>query len=77
MANLGRPPRDLDMIQRFSENFERIRKSKYITQKMIANELKINQQAVSKWSRGDAMPTSDNLTKLAEYLSVSREELLK
>lgn len=77
MATLGRPPRDLDMIQRFSENFERIRKSKYITQKMIANELGINQQAVSKWSRGDAMPTGDNLTKLAEYLCVSREELLK
>ena len=77
MAHLGRPPRDLDMIQRFSENFERIRKSKYITQKMIADALEINQQAVSKWSQANTMPTGDNLTKLAEFLGVSREELLK
>ena len=77
MTNMGRPPKDLEMIKRFSRNLERIRKEKHITQKMIADALGINPQAVSKWSQGDSMPTGENLTKVAEYFSVSRDELLK
>ena len=77
MANLGRPPKNLEMIERFSKNFEQIRKSKHITQKMIADAMDINQQAVSNWSRSISMPTGNNLTQLAEFLGVSREELLK
>ena len=77
MAKMGRPPKDLEMMKRFSKNFERIRKSKYITQKMISDALEINQQTVSKWSRSLSMPTGNNLTKVADYLGVSREELLK
>ena len=77
MATMGRPPKDLDMIERFSKNFEQIRKSKHITQKMVATALKINQQAVSKWSRCISMPTGDNLTQVADFLGVSRDELLK
>ena len=77
MANLGTPPKNLEMVERFSDNFEQIRKSKHITQKMIVNAMDINQQAASNWSRGISMPTGDNLTQLAEFLGVSREKLLK
>ena len=77
MAKMGRPNKDLDMMKRFCVNFERIRKSKYITQAMIADALEINQQTVSKWSRSLSMPTGNNLTKVAEFLAVSRDELLK
>ena len=77
MANLGRPPKNLEMVERFSDNFEQIRKSKHITQKMIVDAMDINQQAASNWSRGISMPTGDNLTQLAEFLGVSREKLLK
>ena len=77
MANMGRPPKDLEMIKRFSKNFEQTRKSKHITQKMVSDALEINQQAVSNWSRCISMPTGDNLTQLADFLGVSRDELLK
>lgn len=77
MANLGTPPKNLEMVERFSDNFEQIRKSKHITQKMIVDAMDINQQAASNWSRGISMPTGDNLTQLAEFLGVSREKLLK
>ena len=77
MATMGRPPKDLEMIKRFSKNFNRTLKSKHITHQMIADALGITRQAVSKWSNGRAMPTGENLTQLAEYLKVNREELLK
>lgn len=77
MSNMGRPKKDVEMIDRFSKNLERIRKSRHITQKMIADALEINHKSVSKWSRGLTMPTADNLIKVADFLGVSRDELLK
>lgn len=77
MAKMGRPPKDLEMIKRFSENFERIRKAKHITQKMVADYAKVQPQAVSYWSRGLSMPSGKTLGLAAEFLGVSREELLK
>ncbi|MCL1987738.1 MAG: helix-turn-helix domain-containing protein [Firmicutes bacterium] len=52
------------------------RKSKDITQKEIALLLGIEQSAVSKWERGDAVPRKKHLLKLSEILQVSTDYLL-
>ena len=77
MANMGRPPKDIDLAKRFSRNLARISKSKFLTQKAIAIQMGLKPQAVSNWFRGISMPTEANLIQLIEVLSTTREELMK
>jgi putative transcriptional regulator len=52
-----------------------IRKSKGITQTFIAKKLKISQQQLSEWEKGNAFPRIDRAYKLAELLGVDVNEL--
>ena len=53
-----------------------IRKSKNVKVIDIATICGISRNAVSRWERGDCMPTIDNLVILASVLGVTLEELL-
>ena len=53
-----------------------LRKEKGMTQKEIADMLKITDKAVSKWERDIACPDTQTIPKLAEILGVSVEELM-
>ena len=73
----GRPPKNPEMIARFTKNFKRIRANKFMTLETIATGVGVNFQACSHWNNGRTMPTQKNLQRLADFFEVSRDELLK
>ncbi len=60
----------------FSENLSKLRKEKGIKQEVLANDMKVSRQTVSKWENGTAMPDLKKLTALAEYFGITMDELL-
>lgn len=60
----------------FGENIKRLRKSKGITQEVLAEYLGISFQAVSKWERNEGYPDITLIPLIAEYFKVSTDELL-
>lgn len=51
-------------------------REKGLESKHLAKKLNVTPQAVNKWRRGDAIPSSDILPKLAVELGLSVDELL-
>lgn len=60
----------------FSERLKEQRKQAKLTQKEIAAQIGVSQQAYQKWEKGDKKPTQDKLTKIAELFDVSVDYLL-
>lgn len=60
----------------FGERFARLRKARSLTQEDIAGRVNVTAQAVSKWENDISSPDISILTKLAEILGVSTDELL-
>lgn len=60
----------------FSEQLKSLRSAKNISQEVLAQELFISRQAISKWENGEATPDLDNLVKLAEIFQVSLDQLI-
>lgn len=54
-----------------------LRKAKNLTQKQLADQLQITDKAVSKWERGMGYPDISMLSRLAEVLGVTTNELLQ
>ncbi|WP_203335012.1 helix-turn-helix domain-containing protein [Planococcus beigongshangi] len=54
----------------------RLRKEKGLTQKQLADMLKLSDRTVSKWERGHGCPDVSLLPRLAEVLGVQIENLL-
>lgn len=54
-----------------------LRKEKGLTQKQLAEQLSVTDKAISKWERGMGYPDITLLTKLADCLGVSTNELLR
>lgn len=57
-------------------NLIRLRKEKGLSQEELADKLSVSRQAVSKWERGEALPDTDNLIRLAKLYNVSIDELV-
>ena len=64
-------------------NYEKIgsiiklfRTEKNMTQKNIANQLNITEQAVSKWERGIGLPDISSLSRLADILGINVDVIL-
>lgn len=60
----------------FSENIKRLRKERDLTQEALADFLGISFQAVSKWERGESYPDIELLPTIADFFSISTDELL-
>ncbi len=58
------------------ENIKRIRRERNLTQEEVASHLGISFQSISKWERGDGYPDITMLPALANYFSISVDELL-
>lgn len=60
----------------FVTNFREILDRKRITQKDVADHLHIPFTTISTWANGKSYPRIDRMELLAEYLGVSRIELM-
>jgi transcriptional regulator with XRE-family HTH domain len=63
---------DLAMAQRLVDR----RKAAGLSQEVLAAQLGVSRQAVSKWERSESSPDTDNLIALAALYGVSLDELL-
>ena len=57
-------------------NLIRLRKEAGLSQEELADRLAVSRQAVSKWERGEALPDTDNLIRLARLYNVSIDEIV-
>ena len=62
---------------KFSQNLRQIRKSKKLSQLMLAKKLNIVQGCVGNWEIGIRDPSLKQFMKLCEVLEVEPNELLK
>lgn len=54
----------------FPKNLKQLRLSYNMTQKQLAEELTISQQAYTKWETGKTSPTLTSLEKIAKFFNV-------
>ena len=57
------------------EKLIQLRKDHDLTQEALAEQLAISRQAIIKWERGEAVPSSENLVQLARFYQISVEDL--
>lgn len=60
----------------FKENLKILRKQKGMSQEMLAGQLNIVRQTVSKWEKGLSVPDADMLIHIAELFDTSVSVLL-
>ena len=61
---------------KLEEKLIRLRRDNGLSQLKVAEELGVSRQAVSRWEVGAALPSTENLKRLAELYKVSIDELL-
>lgn len=59
----------------FAENLKRIRKSKGLSQKELAEKLGVSQPSYAQYERGTRNPKIETLNKIAQALNTTVEEL--
>ncbi len=59
-----------------SSNIKKYREEKNYTQEELAAHMNISRQSISKWERGDSLPSIDNLISLSDLLDLSLDELI-
>lgn len=64
------------MRESFAKNMNRYRKEKGFTQEILAQQLRVSSQAVSKWENEQAMPDITLLPEISKVLEVSIDKLL-
>lgn len=60
----------------FYEKLQELRKARGLTQEELAEALFVSRTAVSKWESGRGYPNIDSLKDLAEFFSVTVDEML-
>ena len=65
------------MKKLFSETIKKLRTEKGLSQNTLADKLFVTQPTVARWESGTRLPDAMMMTRLAEVLGVSVEELLR
>ena len=60
----------------YINKYEKLRKSKNLTQENLAEILGIKRENISKWENEVSEPNRENLLKIADYFNVSIDFLL-
>ena len=60
----------------FNEKLQILRKQKSLTQEELAEALYVSRTAISKWESGRGYPSIESLKAIAEFFSVTIDELL-
>ena len=63
------------MSVKIGEKIKSLRKSKNISQEVLAQYLGVTFQAVSKWENGSTMPDVEASPAIASFFGVSTDEL--
>lgn len=58
------------------ENLRKLREEKSISQVRLSVEIGVAQETISAYERGRAVPTCENLLKIAKFLNTSTDYLL-
>ena len=58
-----------------ANNIKQLREAAGMTQAELAAKMRLTTPSITKWERGRANPTYDNLIQLAEILGVSLDEV--
>lgn len=64
-------------MKSIGETIAYLRKEKKMTQSELAEKMNVTDKALSKWERDLSCPDVNTISKLADVLGVSVEELLK
>ena len=62
---------------KLSEKISVIRKMNDLSQEQFAEELSVSRQAVSKWETGASVPDIQTLIKIADFYSITLDELVR
>ena len=60
----------------FNEKLQSLRKQKNLTQEELADALFVSRTAISKWESGRGYPNIDSLKAIAQFFSITIDELL-
>ncbi len=60
----------------FNKKLQELRKNKELTQAELAQQLYVSRTAISKWESGRGYPCIDSLKAIAEFFSLTIDELL-
>lgn len=62
--------------KKFGSFIKELRKERNLTQEDLAKEFVVDRGTISKWERGEYIPSSDILLKISEYFDLTINELL-
>lgn len=60
----------------FSQNLQKIRSEKNLSQEQLADKIRVSRQTISAWESGKASPELDKITAISKLFSVSIDELV-
>lgn len=60
----------------YGQIFKELRKEKKLSQRDLAKETGISQQAISFWEQNKRTPNMDDCIKLADFYNISLDELV-
>ena len=60
----------------FSQNLQKIRSEKNLSQEQLADKIGVSRQTISAWESGKASPELDKITAIRKLFSVSIDELV-
>lgn len=63
-------------MNKFSNELSNLRKQKNLTQKQLGEIIGVSDKQISKWEKGELLPSMENVQKLAEFFGVSFQEIL-
>lgn len=64
------------IFMEFNEKLQELRKQKGLTQEELAQVLFVSRAAISKWESGRGYPNIDSLKAIANYFTITVDELL-
>lgn len=68
---------DKKLAETIAKNIKKYREAKGISKNKMAEEANINRFSLIKYERGEMIPTINALIKIANYLEITVDELIR
>lgn len=63
-------------MSKFPERLKELREESSLSQRALANDLKVSQAAIARWEAGLQIPNIEHLLMFAQYFNVTSDYLL-